>query len=829
MQLTNFKRKTCIALLYAIIICLSNWSILLGTNYMKWDIYEAHLPFQLMFSDAIRNGELMLWNPLLNYGTPYYASIGTPVWYPVTLLLNCVGYNVRAMAIEYCIHLVVAAYGMFNLILDEDKTDNTRISTCTAFLGGLLYTFSGVFLSNASHIMIIISSAWIPWTLMYARRAVRDQGTMIKNIMLAGLVTGFQITGGYPELFYNLVMIMFSWILYFGVEKERSPKQIVKTLGIFCGIVAATLFSAAITLFPFIRIKDKISRGEGQIPITNPWYSLFSMIMPGTADKLNGLESTLGLYYVGIITLLLIPAVFKYKKKYSFYLLLAFVSLYASMGNNSFIHSLLYRFMPMYSTFRFPSTFRSFMALFVILGVTPAIADIISRKDSTELTAVIRKATVITSLLAMICWLVSILSENQNLVGKARELSEGAFVLLLILLVYCYALRINSEEGNVNAGRMGIICFVAAVIMECLIVGFKVFPITIGKYPHVSYYSYPDDKADVEHEISGRLRKTELTGVRGMNGINSNKIADNKIFDEEGYVSIKLGKTEGYKTTYNRSIGQQNPELYFTNDITGPENIQLYEWLDRADAPAYQIWAPGEYRIDDLPKVSSHNDVMDEEKPATFTLEDHMAELTGEIRAGSDTVTRIRIYFFDHDGNANIRTLFTTSSDSGGKMYEYEGVYDVQKDKEGYYADISLPDVHITYESIKINSDICIKDISIVELSRAISDKNVKASDYDYNGISADIDAPTDGMLVYMQANYDGWKAYVDGIRTEIIEINGCFMGLPVSAGEHNIRFVFDPWDFKVGLGFTIAYYFGLVAYLIIKFYNKTYKIHYKE
>lgn len=157
----NHKKCLVIAtILYCGILFISNWSILLGENLMKWDIWDAQFPAQVITSDAIHAGTFPIWNPLFNFGTPYYAMVGTPVWYPITLMLDVIGYNTSSPAWEYYIHLVIAAIGMYQLSSFEIK-DNSILRWAsreiTAFISGLLYVFSGPFFSNAQHIMIIIS------------------------------------------------------------------------------------------------------------------------------------------------------------------------------------------------------------------------------------------------------------------------------------------------------------------------------------------------------------------------------------------------------------------------------------------------------------------------------------------------------------------------------------------------------------------------------------------------------------------------------------------------------------------------------------------------
>lgn len=95
------------------IIFIANWSIILGSNMMQYDIWDAHYPMHVIVSDAIHSGTFPIWNPLYNFGTPYYAMIGTPVFYPLTLIFDFIGYSSKSPACEYWVHLVIIAVGMY--------------------------------------------------------------------------------------------------------------------------------------------------------------------------------------------------------------------------------------------------------------------------------------------------------------------------------------------------------------------------------------------------------------------------------------------------------------------------------------------------------------------------------------------------------------------------------------------------------------------------------------------------------------------------------------------------------------------------------------------
>ena len=48
--------------------------------------------------------------------------------------------------------------------------------------------------------------------------------------------------------------------------------------------------------------------------------------------------------------------------------------------------------------------------------------------------------------------------------------------------------------------------------------------------------------------------------------------------------------------------------------------------------------------------------------------------------------------------------------------------------------------------------------------------------------------------------NYDkGWKASVDGKNVPILRANYTFRAIPIEKGKHIVKFLYDPWGFKLG------------------------------
>jgi len=92
-------------------------------------------------------------------------------------------------------------------------------------------------------------------------------------------------------------------------------------------------------------------------------------------------------------------------------------------------------------------------------------------------------------------------------------------------------------------------------------------------------------------------------------------------------------------------------------------------------------------------------------------------------------------------------------------------------------------------------------------------DGRIEMIDAQINELSLRATASTAAVLVLSQMYYPGWKAMVDGRETSVLRVNAALTGILFPAGSHEVRFVFQPLSFRIGMTITI-----LTAILILSF-----------
>ncbi len=95
---------------------------------------------------------------------------------------------------------------------------------------------------------------------------------------------------------------------------------------------------------------------------------------------------------------------------------------------------------------------------------------------------------------------------------------------------------------------------------------------------------------------------------------------------------------------------------------------------------------------------------------------------------------------------------------------------------------------------------------------RGVTEAIIK--EYGANRVVIEAEAEEPGILVLSDVYYPGWKAYVDGVEEEIYRINGIIRGVPVQEGTHEVEFIYSPMSFRAGvlLSVTSLIILGLAA-----------------
>jgi hypothetical protein len=337
---------------------------------LKWDMMDQYFPFRFFIGECVSNGVVPWWNPYLNLGYPLHADPQSGFWYPVTWLLGLNDYSLYDLHIEFMLHIVLAGFGFYFLLRAQ------QVSKSTALIFALCYQACGFFVGNAQHFTYVIGACYLPW-VFFCFQLILQKKQWVYALALA-LLLSLLLTGGYPALFiicnYLLGLYLLFWFFQNKAWQQKEQLLQVFKLFFFCGIVFAVIVSGY--MFSFAEAKDLFTRGEGvtaEKSLYMPFSpkAIISLLLPiATALKPASFGSDISMInlYAGLIALLFFPAgIFvKWQQKY-FWLLAGSICLLASFGEYTPVRLWLYHYVPLMNSFRFPSVFRIFFIISLLI------------------------------------------------------------------------------------------------------------------------------------------------------------------------------------------------------------------------------------------------------------------------------------------------------------------------------------------------------------------------------------------------------------------------------------------------------------------------------
>lgn len=338
-------------------------------HMLKWDAADAYFPWRYFLGNSVRQGFFPAWNPYQQCGYPFFADPQSGAFYPLAILLGLpAGYGVYLFEFEFLLTLFIAGWGMYQLasVLDSDR--RVRLFCAIAYAG------CGFFVGQAEHFTWIVSAAWLPWIFWSYERmlGLRKWG----YALLCAIFINLLLTGGYIAF----VIIVMYLLLFMGVAhavrhgRQKGFSSLLKLHGI---MAVALLALSLVAIVSYAEAANYITRGEGltlakaQIGPFSPQSSI-SFLLPFASLKdapWFGTDVSMTNGYMGLVTLVLMIAALAGlgNKKNWVLFLLGLLLLLVSFGEAVPLRGILYNYLPLMKLFRFPSLFRVFAFIPLIL------------------------------------------------------------------------------------------------------------------------------------------------------------------------------------------------------------------------------------------------------------------------------------------------------------------------------------------------------------------------------------------------------------------------------------------------------------------------------
>jgi len=362
-------RRCPISFCYLLLAALFYLPLLLGLRtFPDGDFTHHFLPFSLFQQEALRNGQLPLWNPHTYSGHPFLADTQAAVYYPISNLLLLLtlpwegpGARLYWLQVEALIHLALA--GWFTFLLVRTLTGNRW----AAFVAGCAFAFSGYLTGYPPLQLAVLRTAiWLP-LLLWALWHAMHEPTKWRWWIGAALIYATMFLAGHPQTFLHGSYGMGAWLLWLFFRRggtgsddenasvtdtphddhrfQNAPARLVGLIA-FC---ALALVLSAGQLLPSLEFTQLSVRANvtydyvsGGFPLQDTWQ----LLLPGVLTQFSPL-------YIGVIGLgLAIVGSAGRRPVALFFALLTLLFLLLSYGQNGFLYPLFYRFAPGWQLFR---------------------------------------------------------------------------------------------------------------------------------------------------------------------------------------------------------------------------------------------------------------------------------------------------------------------------------------------------------------------------------------------------------------------------------------------------------------------------------------------
>lgn len=821
----------------------ANWPLATFQAYMKWDATDLQMPLAECISACLRHGTLPLWNPLLAYGYPQCAQVGTSPYYPSTFILALLGYNAQMLAIEYLLHVVLAGFFMYLLVVDHLRDtplrgDEVNESTFLAaqnklfdpafsisLASGIFYAFSGMFISNAEHIPIIISCALLPLSFLLVRRYIATKRTVY--LLWGGLVFGMNLTGGYPGIFFISFTALVPYIVWehlkIGDAPARSLLAALKTSGM---VAAFTIFASAVSLLPFLQASKHITRGAMSYDYIKYGSlaprSLVSMIVPGMAglhsiiDPMNDI-SMMDMHCGLLVLAFFIYSLWKRHRDTLFITLMALFALMMSLGDNGGLHFVFYKFVPLYNTFRFPSLWRAITALFLVLGFAIESKRLIedsSNRDFKTIAGILLGLSILTFTLLVAIRNSSELKNQISAITSRVTVYNSFRISCGLLLAYAVTFFSLRKKQHQTYLCIAILLFTSA---EVLVFHQADFSVTIAE-SDIGYRNYIDSttankNADIE------FKNSRLCSI--FPRISNRDIVKHAILEEESYNPFRFLEEKFYNQFYNRYIAESRPVAYFTSNVVSVEKDELAAALNDLEPGGGKIFVVGNGNGGNpVPSIyeratlrnSFHNIAAIEHEesaaiikldPYTVTISTGVLAVTMDIEMPANASTKQNV------------TLEYLKAD-GAVLKKFEGTVNLHPgiNQKSVFVprSIDASSIRLTFDR---KTAVRVGNCDMGEAALMEGTEPVQIISFKPNTASFAVNNKERGYLVFQQHDYPGWKAFDNETEVAIEKINGVFMGVALQPGNHDIDFKYRPTEFYLGAAISLVYLTVCVASLV--------------
>ncbi len=809
-----------------------------GNLFTERDLGPYFIPPRFFWVESLQHADFPLWNPYQFCGYPFYANPQQAVLYPFNGLFFLLPFDVAFNGI-ILLHFFLG--GLFTYLFLRDL----KVNPSGALISGLIFMLSGYLLSVHSLLTILLSSVWTPLIMMFFRRAIHGKG--FKNEMFTAIFITFSFLGGGIEIVYgNFFVLLFMVIfsphshplhgvipapIFIGVNSSGNPDVVPAKAGNQCsntgfprikypvsstgqakaGLVkpgmtkcirlmlpytkrlrsliivsVLFLFLSAIQLFPFVELFHHSIRGSGiSYQEATTWSfapkDVLLFFLPDAygyfldMKKYWVTQCWLKTLYTGGLPFILSIIFFVCGKGRKLFFSLMLFSLFISLGYYNPFYPFVHKYVPFFNGIRYPVKF--YYIFILALSMTAGLGfqrltDLSKEGESKRY----RNLYFIFSLLCGFFLLFMVLGHREiEHFLKLRQIDFPQFNYLSVnlfhakrfffyLALFFLLIRIGNEVKWKRWSKILFVFFLAADLFGNM--GFY------GKEKTSDYFQ----KTRILEKISSDQGHFRIFST-------GKTIALDKLVLIAGASPLDILK-EKHLPSMNL--------LYQLHNIWGLDVIRLKRTDDLYHAFIGSPSISATHLID-LFGIKYIVSITPLEGDPRFELV--YARIEG-LQGNEEDLLKEETIKLYKNRRPFPRAWFVRDF----KVLDSKAILSRMVQKEFH------PDQEVLLEeepkwTTPPNPPLDKGGLNKVEF---ISETN--------NQLQLFVETSEDSLLLLSDTYYPGWKVLVDGKPEKIYRANYAFRAVPLSAGAHRIRFVYDPASFKLGAGVTLLGILGCIG-----------------
>lgn len=765
---------------------------------------------------SLKNGSLPFWNPYEFTGNVSLANSQTAVFYPPFFLFLLLSQLTAWSLLSFLIP-VIAGIGMY-LFLTKLISDKYA-----AGYGALVYAFSSSIITRTQDGLVAGHSLiWLPWVLYGIEVFFKKR--KLKGLLIVTISLCFSMLAGWFQFTFYVYAIGTIYSFFKWKNQNKSPFN--KLVLISLPFLASILITSVHWL-PSLEGLKHSPRGVFRTPSEfsqnhlMPFTHLVTLIIPGFFGHIDNntyygaSEFKEGIIAIGLIPFTLVLAsLFSKKSKEKLFFILILIATLVLGIKNPISKTILSLNIPLVSTF-LPNR------IFAISSFALAALSALGFKFIKDKKSIVFKRIITNLLLVFIGFYLSIAALyfyerfiEDKINFSLFEFGIEQFVrisakesIIPALTIFTAFLAFYFFKKNVKDNFKGLLAILVVLTIINQIYSanrYLYFSEKDHEFPQNPIYTYLADKTNKDHSRFLSLSYSKITsnipsyyGLYNPEGLN----AMYPIWYAEFVKYFRDGKlSEG-------TISRIEVEY---SDVLDRPNIKMYTKIFERTAISLLshlgirfIVYPQDYHqlppSDAFDKVYSHkwHTIYEYKYPTP------KAHFVSEAVVSNDKELTLERIF---------HPVFVVKDEVVINFDEYS----------------PLPSNLTAKPNLKNNSDIkdsekyqkiqSLNRRSPYELSKIafenINKNKVTIDLYSPNRVILKVDAKKSGFIVLNDAYFPGWKAFVDGVETQVLRANYAFRAVEVPKGSETIIFEYKPKSFKIGKNVSILSTLIFLVYL---------------